>query len=96
MLWFLPSPSLGDGLSTGPIALWIDNYEMAAVVKVVFIYNEYIWQKSTDELQTRIRKDSVGRTLQQTRTILIFVNSESGIAHVYLLQDAASITKGTN
>ena len=39
----LPSPSLGDGLSTGP---------MAAIVEVVFIYNEYIWGKSTYELQT--------------------------------------------
>ena len=48
----LPSPSLGDGLSTGPKALWIDNSEMAAVVEVVFIYNEYIWGKSTHELQT--------------------------------------------
>ena len=66
------------------------------LLKLYLFTNEYIWQKSTDELQTRIRKDSVGRTLQQTRTILIFVNSESGIAHVYLLQDAASITKGTN
>ena len=37
--WVLPSPSLGDGLSTGPMALWIENSEMAAVVVVVFIYN---------------------------------------------------------
>ena len=48
----LPFPSLGDVLSTGPMALWIDNSEMATVVEVVFIYNEYIWRKSTDELQT--------------------------------------------
>ena len=34
----LPSPSLGDGLSIRPMALWIDNSEMAAVVEVVFIY----------------------------------------------------------
>ena len=34
----LPSPSLGDGSSTGPTALWIDNSEVAAVVEVVFIY----------------------------------------------------------
>ena len=32
LLWVLPSPSLGDGSSTGPMALWIDNSEMAAVV----------------------------------------------------------------
>ena len=44
-------PSLGDGLSTGPMALWIDNSEMAAVVEVVFIYNDYICGKSTAELQ---------------------------------------------
>ena len=62
MLLVLPSPLLGDGSSTGPMALWIDNSEMAAVVEDVFIYNEYIWGKSTDELQARIRKDSVGRT----------------------------------
>ena len=35
---FTFSLSLGDGLSTGPTTLQIDNYEMAAVVKVVFIY----------------------------------------------------------
>ena len=34
----LPSPLLGDGLSTGPMALWIENSEVAAVVVVVFIY----------------------------------------------------------
>ena len=44
------------------MALWIDNSEMAAVVEVVFIYNEYTWGKFPDELQTRIKKDSVGRT----------------------------------
>ena len=37
--WVLPSPSLGDGLNTGPTSLWIDNSEMAAVVEMVFIYN---------------------------------------------------------
>ena len=52
LLWVLTSPSLGDGSSTGPMALWIDNSEMAAFVEVVFIYNEYIWGKSTEELQT--------------------------------------------
>ena len=36
--WVLPSPLLGDGLSTEPMALWIENSEMAAVVVVVFIY----------------------------------------------------------
>ena len=36
---FLTSPSLGDGLSTGPTALWIENSDMAVVVVVVFIYN---------------------------------------------------------
>ena len=35
----LPSPSLGDGSSTGPTALWIENSEMSAVVVVVCIYN---------------------------------------------------------
>ena len=34
----LPFPSLGDGLSTGPTALWIENSDMAADVVVVFIY----------------------------------------------------------
>ena len=29
--WVLPSPSLGDGSSTGPMALCINNSEMAAV-----------------------------------------------------------------
>ena len=48
----LPSPWLEDGWSTGHTALWTDNSEMAAVVEAVFIYNEYIWGKSTDELQT--------------------------------------------
>ena len=37
MLWVLPSPLLGDGLNTGPMALWIENSEMAAVAVVVFI-----------------------------------------------------------
>ena len=32
MLQVLPSSSLGDGSSTGPMALWIDKSEMAAVV----------------------------------------------------------------
>ena len=41
----LPSPSLGHGSSTGPMALWIDNSEMAAIVEMMFIYNEYIWGK---------------------------------------------------
>ena len=31
-------PPLEDGSSTGPMALWIDNSEMAAVVEVIFIY----------------------------------------------------------
>ena len=57
LLWVLPFPWLGDGSSTGPTALWIDNSEIGAVVKDVFIYNEYIWGKSTDELQTRIRQE---------------------------------------
>ena len=35
---FLPSPSLGDGLSTGPMALWIENSEVEAVVVVIYIY----------------------------------------------------------
>ena len=35
---FLPSPSLGDGSSTGPMALWIDNSEKTAVAEVVPIY----------------------------------------------------------
>ena len=52
MSWVLPSPSLGDASSTGPTTLWTDNSEMAAVVEVVFIHNEYILGKSTDELQT--------------------------------------------
>ena len=39
----LPSPLLGEGLSTGPTDLWIDNSVMAAVAEVVFIYTEYIW-----------------------------------------------------
>ena len=42
VLQVLPSPTLGDGLSTWPMALWIDNSEMAAIVEVVFICNEYI------------------------------------------------------
>ena len=35
----VPSPSLGDGSSTGPTALWIENSEVAVVVVVVFIYS---------------------------------------------------------
>ena len=50
LLWVLPSPSLGDDSSTGLTILWIDNSVMAAVVEVVFIYNEYIWGSSTGEL----------------------------------------------
>ena len=71
--WVLPSPLLEDGLSTGPMALWIDNSEVAAVVEVVFIYSEYIWgnlhmncregNNTRKEGHERIRKDSVGRTL---------------------------------
>ena len=45
MSWVLPSPSLGDGLSTGPMTLWIENSEMAAVVVVVFFFTmEQIWR----------------------------------------------------
>ena len=48
----LPYPSLGDGSSTWPTVLWIDNSDVAAVVEDVFIYNEYMWGKSKYELQT--------------------------------------------
>ena len=41
---FLPSPSLGGDLSTGPTALWIDNSEMAGVVEVVLFTQEQIWR----------------------------------------------------
>ena len=34
----LPSPLLGDGSSIGPMALWIEKSEVAAVVVVIFIY----------------------------------------------------------
>ena len=38
------SPSLGDGSSTRPMALWIENSETADVVLVDgFIYKEYVW-----------------------------------------------------
>ena len=36
--WFLPSPLLGDGSSTGPMALQIENSEVTTVVVVIFIY----------------------------------------------------------
>ena len=60
MSWVLPSPLLGDGSSTGPTALWIDNSEMAAVVEVVFIYNEYIWWEL-------LRSSVVGGRIQTRR-----------------------------
>ena len=43
LLQVLPSPSLGDGLSTGSMALWINNSENGSccIVEVVFIYNGY-------------------------------------------------------
>ena len=38
------SPSMGDGLNTGPTVLWIENSETADVVLVDgFIYKEYVW-----------------------------------------------------
>ena len=49
---FLPSPSLGDGSGTGPTALWIENFEKAAVVVVVFIYN------GTEERRLQVQTES--------------------------------------
>ena len=38
------SPLLGDGLSTGPTVLWMENTEAVDVVLVGrFIYKEYVW-----------------------------------------------------
>ena len=72
----LPSPSLGDGSSTGSMALWMDNSEMAAVVEVVFIYTRADLEETPNTI-TKGKKErdgrkwnSVQRTLQYTRTIL--------------------------
>ena len=40
----LTSPLLGDGSSTGPMILWMENAETVDVVLVDrFIYKEYVW-----------------------------------------------------
>ena len=97
LLWVLPSTSLGGDFSTGPMALWIDNSEMAAVVEVVFIYNEHIWRElhrwaaARGRIQTRRVK---GKDSTINKKILnIYINNESRIGHASLLQGTASITK---
>ena len=53
------SPSLGDGLSTGPMMLWMENAETVDAVLVCrFIYKEYIW--GTHEINCRIGKERKG------------------------------------
>ena len=67
---FLPSPLLGDDLSTRPMVLWIDNLKMAAVVEVVFIYTR-VDLEGTPNTNTKGKgKEGKERILQQTRTIL--------------------------
>ena len=45
---------LGDGLSTGPTVLWMENTETVDVVLVGrFIYKEYIWGNSKNKLYNR-------------------------------------------
>ena len=47
---FMP-PLLGDGSSTGPTVLWMENAEAVDVVSVGrFIYKEYVWGYSRNKL----------------------------------------------
>ena len=59
---FLPSPLLGDGLSTGPMALLIENSEVAAIVVVMFIYTRADLE-GTPNTNTKGKRRK-GRTLQ--------------------------------
>ena len=54
-------PSLGDGLSTGPSALWMENSEIAAVVVVVCLFTKkLIWREL--QIQTKSEHRNKGRT----------------------------------
>ena len=55
--WVLPAPSFGDGLSTGPTSLWIDNSEMAGVIEVVFIYTRADLEGTSNKITKRKRKE---------------------------------------
>ena len=45
------SPLMGDGLSTGPMVLWMENTEIVDVALAgSFIYIEYIWGNSRNKL----------------------------------------------
>ena len=55
----LPSPSRGDGSSTGPMALWIDNSEKTAVAEVVLIYTRADLEGL--QIQTQREKRKKGR-----------------------------------
>ena len=50
---------MGDGSSTGPKVLWMENAETVDVVLVGrFIHKEYIWGNSKNILKDRKGKDS--------------------------------------
>ena len=42
---------LGDGLSIGPMVLWMENAEVVGIVlDGSFIYKEYVWGNSRNKL----------------------------------------------
>ena len=47
------SPPLGDGLSTGPIVLWMENAETVDVV-LVSVYLQRIYLGGTENINCRI------------------------------------------
>ena len=46
------SPSLGDGSSTGPTTLWINNSAMAALVCRSDVYSQWMWLWGNPQLDS--------------------------------------------
>ena len=79
------SPSMGDGSSTGPMVMWMENTETGAVVVVISFIYKRIYLGGTPEINCRKGKDKEQeRTLQYTRTILN-INNEFQIDDASLL-----------
>ena len=58
---------MGDGFSTGPMVLWMENAETVDVVLVgKFIYKEHIW--GTPEVNCRNGKDKEGLYSKQEQS----------------------------
>ena len=83
---FLPSPSLGDDWSTGPMVLSIVNSEMAAVVEVVFIYTRADLE-GTPNMNKKAKKEGrEGKGLYNKQgQSQICINNGCKIGHASLL-----------